>query len=114
MVGNCDIHRREPADVRHTGVLGIVVREDFRGIGIGERLMHETLRRSQSIGVELVELQVFATNKAALHLHEKAGFRTVWVVPNKMKRGDRCFDEITMFADVRGIDKSTSARRRKG
>ena len=114
MVGHSDIRRRQPIDVRHTGVLGIVILDGYRGIGIGERLMQEVLRQARSLGIELVELQVFAINKIALRLYEKLGFKTVGLVPNKMRRDNKYFDEITMFADIGGTDKSLIEVRGKG
>jgi ribosomal protein S18 acetylase RimI-like enzyme len=114
MVGHSDIGRRLPDDVRHTGVLGIAILDGYRGVGIGERMMLEAIRQARSLGIELVELQVFAINKVALHLYQKLGFKIVGLVPNKMRRDDRYFDEITMFGDIRGTDKSLTERRRKG
>lgn len=108
VVGHCDVHRRKLKDVRHTGVLGIAVLDGYRGVGIGERLMAVALREARKIGIRLVELQVFAINEAAIHLYEKMGFRPVGVVPKKMLRRGRYYDEVAMFADLRGTDKSTS------
>lgn len=111
VVGHCDVSRREPSDLRHTGVLGIVLAEGHRGVGIGERLMAEVLGEAARIGVWLVELRVFSINGPAIHLYEKMGFRRVGVVPNKMLRDGRGLDEVVMYADLRGSDKSTSTVR---
>jgi len=56
MVGNCDIYRRKPKDVHHTGVLGIVVVDGFRGHGLGEALLRAALAQAMRIGIWLVEL----------------------------------------------------------
>lgn len=101
MVGHCDVRRRRPSDVRHTGVLGIVILDGYRGVGIGMRMMNEALNGALRIGVWLVELQVFAINDIAIHLYEKLGFRKVGVVPNKMIRRSRHYDEIAMYNDLR-------------
>ena len=101
MVGFSDVWRRTARDVRHTGVFGIVIREGFRDRGIGERLTTEVLRESKALGIWLVELTVFGTNNRAVHLYEKMGFRRVGVIPDKIVRGERRFDEIVMYADLR-------------
>jgi ribosomal protein S18 acetylase RimI-like enzyme len=101
VVGHADIWRRKPKDVRHTGVFGIVVCDGYRGVGIGKRLMAEVLRESRLIGVWLVELTVFATNEGARRLYEKMGFEKVGVIPEKIVRGERHFDEVLMYADLR-------------
>lgn len=111
LVGNCDIHRRGFYDVRHTGVLGIVIIDGYRRAGIGEKMMNVALREALRLGVWLLELQVFQTNVGAIHLYEKLGFKRVGVVPNKILRKGRFIDEVQMFADLRGTEKSTTSGR---
>jgi RimJ/RimL family protein N-acetyltransferase len=111
MVGNCDIIRRKPSDVRHSGVLGIVILKEFRRIGLGETIVKAALRGALDIGIWLVELQVFSNNKAARALYRKLGFREIGILPNKILRRGRHFDEVQMYIDMRGIDKSTELAR---
>ena len=113
LVGHCDLKRRKPADVRHSGVLGIVVLEGYRGVGLGEKLLTEVLGEAQRRGVWLVELTVFAINERAIHLYEKLGFRRVGIVPDKMHRDGRYLDEVAMYVDLRGSDKSPTTARGK-
>jgi ribosomal protein S18 acetylase RimI-like enzyme len=101
LVGHCDVRRRSSSDERHTGVLGIVILDGYRNVGVGERMMVEALREARRMGVWLVELRVFAINDVAIHLYEKLGFQVVGVVPNKMIRGERSFDEVVMYNDLR-------------
>ncbi len=114
IVGHSDVWRRQLRDVRHSGVFGIVVRDGFRDIGIGERLMAEVLRESKRMGIWLVELTVFAINPRAIRLYEKMGFRKVGVIPAKIVRGKAELDEVVMYADLRGSDKSPVPRRGRG
>jgi ribosomal protein S18 acetylase RimI-like enzyme len=113
VVGECSLRRRGPSDLRHTGVLGIVVLDGFRGMGIGEALMKEVLRKARRIGVWLVELEVVSGNAPAVHLYEKMGFRKVGVIPNKLLRDGKNKDMVVMYADLRGSDISGKNRRRK-
>ncbi len=106
MVGHCDVRRRKSQDFRHAGALGIVILESYRGVGVGERLMTEVLREARKRGVWLVELTVFSINEMGIHLYEKMGFKKVGVVPNKFLRDGRHLDEVIMYADLRGSDKS--------
>lgn len=53
------------------GVLGMGVLPDYRGKGLGRRLLEELIARSR---FARIELGVFADNTAALALYEKAGF----------------------------------------
>ncbi len=114
LVGHADVWRRRPRDVRHTGVFGIIVRDGYRNVGIGERLMREVLEQSRRQGVWLVELTLFATNDRAAQLYEKLGFVKVGTVPGKFLRRGRQIDEVVMYADLRRTDKSSRKRRRPG
>jgi RimJ/RimL family protein N-acetyltransferase len=114
IVGECSLRRRGPSDLRHTGILGIVVLDGFRGMGIGEGLMKEVLRKARRIGVWLVELEVVSGNDIAVHLYEKLGFRKVGVIPDKVLRDGKLRDMVVMYADLRGSDISTKNPRRKG
>ena len=112
LVGMCDVRRRKAKDEHHSGVLGIVILEGYRGVGIGEKMMGEALSEARALGIWLVELTVFAINLTAIHLYEKMGFRRVGTIPEKIVRGERHFDEVTMYADLRGSDISSKRRRR--
>jgi ribosomal protein S18 acetylase RimI-like enzyme len=113
LVGHCDIRRRKPRDFHHSGVLGVVILEGFRNLGLGRRMMTKILEEARRAGVWLVELTVFATNGPAIHLYGSMGFRRVGVVPGKFLRDGRLYDEVVMFADLRGSDKSPSTGRRE-
>lgn len=97
MVGNCDIFRRTLQDVRHTGVLGIVIVEGYRGVGLGEAMIGTALSQASKIGAWAIELEVFATNAHARHMYEKLGFATAGVVPKKMQRDGMFIDSVQMY-----------------
>jgi len=101
LVGECMVRGREPNDLKHTGLLGIVILSEYRGVGLGEMLMLEVLREAKRIGIWLVELEVMAINKRAIRLYEKLGFRKVGIVPNKIQRDGRRLDMVAMYADLR-------------
>ncbi len=97
LVGNCDLVRRASRDEMHTGVLGIVIVEGYRGVGLGEMMVRTALARALEIGVWLIELEVFATNAPARSLYEKVGFKTAGVIPRKMLRNGKFIDAVQMY-----------------
>lgn len=113
MVGNCDVVRRKPRDVRHTGLLGIVIQAGYRGQGLGELMVRAALDESLKLGMSLVELAVFATNGRARDLYRRLGFVEAGVVPGKILRDGRPIDEVLMYADLKRSDKSTPRERGK-
>jgi RimJ/RimL family protein N-acetyltransferase len=100
MVGHCDVSGRPSPDERHTGMLGIVVVEGYRGVGLGRRMMETALAEASRLGIWMVELEVFATNVPAKHLYEKLGFKVVGVIPKKVRREGRFTDIVRMYAHL--------------
>ena len=100
MVGHCDISGRPSPDERHTGMLGIVVVDGYRGVGLGEQMMKTALAEAPRLGMWMIELEVFAINARAKHLYEKLGFKTVGVIPKKVLRDGRFIDIVRMYAHL--------------
>jgi ribosomal-protein-alanine N-acetyltransferase len=55
----------------------IAIHPDFRGIGLGKRLLAEILRQSIQQGAILATLEVRENNQAAQEMYTKFGFRVV-------------------------------------
>jgi ribosomal protein S18 acetylase RimI-like enzyme len=87
VVGWCDISPSRYEGFTHVGELGMGVRKDLRGQGIGTRLLDATLARVRACGLERVELEVYSLNEPAIRLYEKRGF-----VVEGVKKGARKLD----------------------
>ena len=74
VVGWCDIIPMKGIDFSHCGGLGMGVHKDYRGQGIGTRLLETTLEASKEFGIERIELEVYTSNTHAIRLYEKLGF----------------------------------------
>jgi RimJ/RimL family protein N-acetyltransferase len=97
LVGHCDVVGRTSRDERHTGLLGIVVVEGYRGVGLGEEMVRTALGQARKLGIWMVELEAFATNAPARHIYEKLGFITVGIIPKKVLRDGRFMDIVRMY-----------------
>jgi len=76
MLGTINLRRTSPRRaLHHTAVLGMSVRAESRGQGVGSALMRAALAWAADNGLTRVELQVFADNARAIALYEKHGFR---------------------------------------
>lgn len=60
-------------------LLNIAVRPDVRKKGIGRSLLRECIRRSVRAGGRRIFLEVRPTNRAALRMYEREGFRFVGI-----------------------------------
>jgi RimJ/RimL family protein N-acetyltransferase len=74
LIGACDIAPRRTTGFTHVGVLGMFLLPDWRGRGIGGRLLDAALSAARRAGLERIELEVFADNAAAVRLYEARGF----------------------------------------
>ena len=74
VVGWCDIRRQTLPAFAHRGSLGMGVVAEWRGRGIGFRLLDAALDAAFRQGFARVELEVRADNARAIALYDKIGF----------------------------------------
>lgn len=84
----------------HVGVLGISVRDGYRDVGIGTEMMREAENQARRLGIEILTLDVFASNSRARHLYEKLGYRAVGCIPRFFKRDGAYIDRIIMAKNL--------------
>jgi RimJ/RimL family protein N-acetyltransferase len=100
VVGWCDIHRNAREGFRHVGHLGMGLLPDYRGHGLGRRLMEAAITRAWETGLERVELEFFASNLRAKALYEKLGFVTEGV-RRRSRKLDGVYDDNVFMALLR-------------
>jgi len=100
LVGHCDVDGRNSRDERHTGLLGIVVANGYRGVGLGEEMVRIALAQASKLEIWAIELEVFATNAPARHVYEKSGFKTFGTIPKKVIRDGKFIDVVGMYAHL--------------
>jgi ribosomal protein S18 acetylase RimI-like enzyme len=74
MIGWCDIMPKTVPGFTHGGTLGMGVLQEWRGQGIGRRLLGECLALGRTAELERIELAVYADNNRAIRLYESMGF----------------------------------------
>lgn len=71
----CIGYRSSPLKrIAHRGSLGMSVRKDFNGLGMGSLMMEFIMEKAKVAGKMKLELEVRADNYNAIHLYEKYGF----------------------------------------
>lgn len=89
VVGWCDILPHTFEGTTHVGKVGMGVIASHRGRGLGRRLIKTAIAHAFGRGIIRIELEVFASNIAAVSLYQNIGFRE-----EGRKRKTRCLDGI--------------------
>ena len=97
IVGSCEISRDKYEVSQHVGTLGIAITREARGIGIGTTLINEAMKEANKIGIKLVKLYVFDSNKRARELYERIGFVAAGVVPKGVYHNKKYKDDVMMI-----------------
>ena len=102
IVGWLAFQSPERKRLAHTGSFGIMVRKDYRGQGIGKRLIEALLIWAvANPQIEKVCLGVFSTNVGAINLYRKMGFIEEGRKINEIKVSDNQYiDDVLMYKMV--------------
>jgi ribosomal protein S18 acetylase RimI-like enzyme len=96
VVGWCDIVPKSRPVHAHVGVLGLALLPEFRGQGVGGRLVRQTLDAARAFGLHRVELTVREDNKNAIALYRKIGFEIEGLMRDAIKVDDICENVVLM------------------
>ena len=81
----------------HIGELGISLRREYRGMGLGKKLSKTVMEKAiKKFKLKIIILNVFKKNEAAYCLYKKLGFKKVGVIKGEVKYYNRYEDVITM------------------
>lgn len=95
--GSCEITRDEMNTKKHIGTLGIGLRKEIRGLGIGKKAMQICIKEAKkSLGISIVKLEVYNTNKPGIGLYKKLGFRITGRIKKGALHWGKYKDDITM------------------
>ena len=101
VVGWCDVVTNPREGFRHCGSLGMGLLPETRGRGVGTRLVQAAIDRSWELGLERIELEVYASNSPALALYRKVGF-VIEGVKVRARKLDGRYDDNIFMALMRG------------
>lgn len=87
----------------HEGVLGISVSKDFRGIGLGKKLMELTIEEAKKElpDLRIISLGVFGNNDLAYGMYKQFGFTEYGRLPEGSRHKDQYVDHVYMYLKVK-------------
>ena len=97
IIGQCEISNSNWDADLHVGILGIIVKNEYRDLSIGLNLIDLAIRESKILNnKEKIILSCFSTNKRAINLYEKVGFEKVGVRKKQFYMDSNYYDEVLM------------------
>lgn len=99
LVGTAGFVREPGLKERHKGrVWGVYLRANYRGKGVGRRMMMLLLEHARKIeGLEQINISVATTQSAAMALYRSLGFVPYGCEPRGLKVNGRYIDEEHMM-----------------
>ena len=101
VVSLADISSPSRKRLAHNSQIGISVRKDYWGLGIGTAVMHELIQFAKGTGrIRNISLGVKASNTRAIRLYERFGFVKVGVHKDFFNTNGVYDDEILMDLQI--------------
>ena len=97
LIGNIDLNGNQRLKLFHTGVVGMGIREQWRGKGVGTALLEAVIKWSEmNHYIKLLWLEVYDSNEAGKALYRKFGFQESGRMKNFFHEDNEFIDKITM------------------
>ncbi len=100
IAGHCFVRSEPPnSELAHVGVLSMLVRSDYRGKGIGGKLLDSAIKQSRG-KFKILHLRVMATNEIAKKLYINRGFKCFGTAPRFYKRDTKYVDREYYYLNL--------------
>jgi L-amino acid N-acyltransferase YncA len=86
----------------HVADLSIYVQREWRGQGVGRRLLEALVARAGELGYHKIVLAAFPWNEAGMRAYARAGFREVGIYREQGRLDGRWVDTIVMEKILEG------------
>lgn len=96
VVGWCDVFPYSNPRLSHRGGLGMGLIPEYRGQGLGSKLLLAVVDHSKRFGLEKIELNVYTSNTSAIALYKKFGFEDEGLIRKYRKLDGQYFDCLSM------------------
>jgi len=96
VVGWCDIFPINNPRQSHRGRLGMGLLPEYRGKGIGSKLLKDSIQKAKEFKLEKIELTVYTTNSTAISLYKKFDFIEEGMIKKYRKLDEVYYDCLSM------------------
>ena len=104
VVGQLGLHALSSPRRRHVGQLGMGVRDDWQGKGVGTALVQAAVDLADKwLNLERLELEVYTDNEPAVRLYTKFGF-VIEGTHSRFAFRDGCYVDTYAMARLKSFD----------
>jgi ribosomal-protein-alanine N-acetyltransferase len=89
-------------------ILNVCVRDEFRNLGLGRRLLEHLLERAAAAGVSEAFLEVRPSNLAAIRLYQRLGFDQIGIRRGYYQAPDGREDAIVLKRELKAVGNNPS------
>ncbi len=105
LAGYASLHHNEVLWTRHVGEIRTIVGSDYRGIGLGQRLVEEIFSIATDLGLKKITAQMTSDQKGARATFERVGFRPEALLADYVVDNEgRTHDMLIMSYDIDGFN----------
>lgn len=102
LIGNIDLTGNKRSKMSHTAMLGMGIHENWRNQGLGKILIQSAIDWAKKDSkLEIIWLDVYASNAIGYNLYEKMGFEISGTVKDFFKQGDAYIDKVHMYQRIK-------------
>jgi len=83
----------------HNCELSVSVRKEYRGLGLGTKMIKKAIKLATKLGYENIYLYVSKKNKEAISLYKKLGFKEIAVLKKGRNHYGKYVDELLLKYD---------------
>ncbi|EKD56430.1 MAG: GCN5-related N-acetyltransferase [uncultured bacterium] len=80
----------------HVAGFGITIKNGYREEGISTMMMETLFTEAKKMGIKLIDLGVYCTNKRAINAYKKMGFVEHGILPKAISHRGNYIDELLM------------------
>lgn len=102
IIGLCNARSFADIKRKHRASLGVTLHPDFRGLGIGRKLMEVLIEKMKTFtDIKIIELDVMTKNEQAVKIYQGLGFKKVGILPNAfILPSGEIIDNMHMYLNV--------------
>lgn len=97
MIGMAGFYRSRSSKTGHHGTIwGVYIRPDYRGHGLGDKLINQCIQWARENEVRMVYIAAAAVNTAAIRCYARCGFTVYGLQPMAIFHDNIYYDELLM------------------